>query len=447
MARSKHSHYEKSEALAGGLKVVESHGRTRRETLANGLQLIWLHMSQAQTVHVAACIRAGAHYETAESNGVSHLLEHLHLTSSTKHSTRKSLVAAFANIPGYRNAHTHHGMVQFDICTLPGNLAEACEYMAEVLEIREFDRETIRAEKKVLAVEMRESHDGTWECAVGLLFGMNDWGLSQGGTEKSIPKITDQHVHEFEQWAFCPSRMVVVIAGSCTEDALDAARRTFGKLPIGKACPDSRNSKLRKLPCIRRVRGIDRRSGINLQFVISPPLSGLDYLCLKFLGHGMVHSSSPLYDNLRYGRQSLYHVFCHPFVVAEHWVFPIYAYASRRQQHWFAEAVVFFLTQLAAGLISTNWLEQVRNSLLYWLKSLINDPSARADQIASDELLLPEHLRTGFEEEIELVGRLTAEDLVRFAKATFRRSNLSVLRTRRFWESDRKLWSIISKLP
>lgn len=430
-----------------GVAIMSNHDRqVRRETLANGLRLVWLPMPHAHTVHITAVVRAGSHYETSKNNGVSHLLEHLHLTTSRKYPTRQTMNDAFANIPGNRNGHTCPSMVQFDISTISEKLAPACDYMAEVLEIREFDEETIRAEKAVLTVEMRAPHDNTWEDAVSFLFANRRLGLLQGGTADGFGKITNEAVHEFQRWAFCPSRMVVAIAGSFAESDLDLARKCFGRLAKGAPPPAIREPTPRRLPVIRRVANIEWRNGILLNFTTNQMANRVEYSCLIFLYYAMFHPCSPLHVSLRYGQSSIYHVYCHPFSVFNHWLFPIYAHANCKEQHWFAESVCKFLKSIRDGVVHQDWFEQSRGTLIHYLLDSMNNPSSVATSLAIGEVALPEHLRASYEEEVATLRTIQPSDLIAFACKTFRLENLLVQRTRHPWQTDRHIRRAISTL-
>jgi len=420
--------------------------QVRRETLANGLRLVWQPMPHAHTVHITACVRAGSHYETSKNNGVSHLLEHLHLTTSRKYPTHQAMNEAFSCITGNRNGHTTPSMVQFDISTIPEKLSPACDYMAEILEIRDFQDAIVRAEKAVLSVEMRVPRDNTWEDAVSFLFANRRLGLMQGGTGDGFGKFTLEAVHEFQRWAFCPSRMVVAIAGSFAESDLEVARRCLGQLGKGASPPAIREPTMRPLPVIRRVANVEWRNGIQLIFSTNQLAKRIEYSCLIFLYYSILHQSSPLHQSLRYGQSSLYHVYCHPFLVFNHWLFPIYAHANHKEQHWFAESVCTFLKGIRDGNVSQDWFEQSRGTLIHSILDSMNNPSSVADSLATCELSLPEQLRASYDDDVTSFRTIRPEDLIEFARKTFRLENLLVQRTRRMWQSDRHIRRAISIL-
>jgi len=353
---------------------------------------------------------------------------------------------AFANIPGYRNGETSWNKIQFSIGTVPEKFPEACEHMADVLEIREFDEEIIRAEKALLAVEMRGAGDDHWAQAMRFLLGGKHWSLPRGGLEKSFTKISNDSIHEFQRWVFCPARIVVVIAGSFAETDTDSARRSFGRLANGCIAPSQPFPKLPHLPVIRRVPNISGRSGVLLMFAVGQLATHLEYNCLNFLWYALLHESSPLFDEIRYGHASLYHVYCSPYTVADHWLIPIYAFANRKEQHWFVDSVCRFLKSVCNGDIQQGWFEQARDSLIHSYLDAMHDPEIIANSVAFAEAVFPENLRSTFDEDVRTLRTLQPSDVVALARKTFRLDNLLVQRTRHLWQTDRHIRRAISIL-
>ncbi len=57
-------------------------------TLNNGLRVVTEHMPHLETASLGVWVDVGARYETPQSNGVSHFLEHMAFKGTTSRSAR-----------------------------------------------------------------------------------------------------------------------------------------------------------------------------------------------------------------------------------------------------------------------------------------------------------------------------------------------------------------------
>ena len=149
------------------------------ETLDNGLRLTWLDLPHTHSVSVHVCVRTGPAYEKPGNNGVSHLLEHLHMSVTRRHPTRRELRTAFAHLSVNRNAQTHSDVLAFDFSTSPAFASGLMALVGDVLEIRDFPRDIVESEQRLVLAELRSMQDYEprfFRC----LFGKHPFGLHTG---------------------------------------------------------------------------------------------------------------------------------------------------------------------------------------------------------------------------------------------------------------------------
>ncbi len=73
-----------------GEKITKTSDGTSITYLKNGMKLVLKEDHSNPLVCVMICVKVGARYEDTETNGMSHLLEHL-LFDGTKTKTRKQI--------------------------------------------------------------------------------------------------------------------------------------------------------------------------------------------------------------------------------------------------------------------------------------------------------------------------------------------------------------------
>ena len=78
---------------------------TQISTLANGLRVLSEEMPQIETASIGVWVDVGARYETADVNGVSHLLEHMAF-KGTKRRTALAIAEEIEAVGGHVNAYT-----------------------------------------------------------------------------------------------------------------------------------------------------------------------------------------------------------------------------------------------------------------------------------------------------------------------------------------------------
>ena len=74
-------------------------------TLSNGLRVITDRMDSVETVALGAWVNVGTRHETAEVNGISHLLEHMAFKGTARR-TALQIAEEMDNVGGHLNAYT-----------------------------------------------------------------------------------------------------------------------------------------------------------------------------------------------------------------------------------------------------------------------------------------------------------------------------------------------------
>ena len=78
---------------------------TQISTLLNGLRVVSENMPQLETASIGVWVDVGARYESADINGVSHLLEHMAF-KGTKRRSALAIAEEIESVGGHVNAYT-----------------------------------------------------------------------------------------------------------------------------------------------------------------------------------------------------------------------------------------------------------------------------------------------------------------------------------------------------
>lgn len=101
--------------------------------LKNGMRLITDSDAGAQTVSIGVWVGVGARYETAENNGISHVLEHMAF-KGTKTRSAAQISSAIEDVGGIMNAYTGRDVTAYYVKVLKEDVALGIDLIADILQ-------------------------------------------------------------------------------------------------------------------------------------------------------------------------------------------------------------------------------------------------------------------------------------------------------------------------
>lgn len=124
-------------------------------TLPNGLRVATETHPYAQTATVGVWIDAGSRYESKETNGTAHFLEHLAFKGTKKRSV-KQLEVEVENMGGHLNAYTSREHTCYYAKVSKESVGQAVDILADILQNSRLDEQSIERERSVILREMQE---------------------------------------------------------------------------------------------------------------------------------------------------------------------------------------------------------------------------------------------------------------------------------------------------
>ncbi len=419
------------------------------EVLENGLKLIRHDIPHVQSTVMNAFVRAGMTYEDRANSGVSHLLEHLHMSVTRSYPSRLELLRAIDSIPGEVNAFTNPQYVQFHIDSPPQHVGRAAALLTEILEARPYPDDILDSEKQLVINEIKCSQE---EIDARYIYSRLDrkHPLSRPpmGTKSSVSKLTRDQIFDFDRKHFTPRNTVVVIAGPILESEFKHAKESLYALGAGKteavvppACPAV------KLPRFRRVTPLASARHVIVGFDVPEPLPRKSKVVLRMLPLGLGLISCPLFEKSRYGDTSVYDFEPTYEVLGGRRIFYVHAVTNRGDRDGFLNLLLGELEALKKGSYPESWLTLTRERYLYRVQRALDFPESIAHRIGSGEICARnEKSRLTMEQEVRIIREIEMKDLTELLDRVFVKKNFFLIfgaNTRPF--DERRVRRIVHK--
>lgn len=203
-------------------------------TLENGLRIVLDKNSMLRTCAFGIMISSGSGYETPETAGISHFIEHM-LFRGTSRRTALDLAVEMDEIGGRVNAYTTSTMTYFYAHTLTEHLPKALDIICDILTDSKLDEADIELEKGVIKEEIAMYKDSPEDLCADTYY-ENVWKGSMLasnilGTEETVDGITRDMLVAHLKKFYVPERMIVSFSGNFVEKTVIAiCEKYFGSM-------------------------------------------------------------------------------------------------------------------------------------------------------------------------------------------------------------------------
>jgi len=219
---------------ARSMSSLVAYPQTKQTTLANGLRVA-SETGAGDTATVGIWIDAGSRYETPETNGVAHFLEHMSFKGTGKR-TRTQLEQEVENIGGHLNAYTSREQTVFYAKVNKQHVGQAMDILSDILTNSQYTEEAIERERGVILREMQEVDGMMEEVIFDRLHETAYRGTMLGktilGPAENIQSITRQMITDYTSTHYTAPRMVVAGAGAIEHDDLvGLSEKLLGSVP------------------------------------------------------------------------------------------------------------------------------------------------------------------------------------------------------------------------
>lgn len=208
-------------------------------TLANGLRVVSQETYRTNT-SLGLFVDAGSRLETAQNNGVSHLLEHLAF-KSTQARSHQRLVRDVEDMGAQVGAASAREYFVYTADVLRTNVDGAVALLSETALQPKFSAWEIDEQRKVIGYETHEMEKNAQQMVTEMIFEAaygpeSGLGRSLYMPKRNLNKIGQTEVEAFFNAHFTdPKRMVLAAAGIQHQDLVELAKRYFAKAQASAA--------------------------------------------------------------------------------------------------------------------------------------------------------------------------------------------------------------------
>jgi len=209
----------------------------RRTVLPNGLIVLTERMEHLRSVAMGVWIKSGSRCEPAETNGISHFVEHM-LFKGTRSRSAQHIAREMDSIGGNLDAFTGKETICFNVKSLAEHVPIALDVLADLVLNPVFASTDIERERGVILEEIKIDEDNP-DVLVHELFTQNFWkdhplGKPILGTSTTVGRLDQQKLLEYHGGRFLGGNMVFSAAGNLDHDHFaEEVAQKFSTLALG----------------------------------------------------------------------------------------------------------------------------------------------------------------------------------------------------------------------
>lgn len=397
---------------------------TQISTLANGLRVLSEEMPQIETASIGVWVDVGARYETADVNGVSHLLEHMAF-KGTKRRTALAIAEEIEAVGGHVNAYTSREQTAYYAKVMKEDISLAVDILADILQHSTFAEEELAREREVVIQEIAQAHDTPDDVVFDqfqeIMYPDQPLGRTILGPAAQVETYSRDVLANYMDRHYNAQRMVVVGAGRLEHDVLvELAENAFIDLPAAQSTDG----------LMAKYEGGDKRTTRELeQAHIVLGFNGIAYgdadyytaqLLSTLLGGGM---SSRLFQEIRERRGLAYSVFSFASSYTDGGVFGVYCGTGPDKLAELTPVIADELHKICETVTSEE-VDRARTQLKSGLLMSLESSSSRCERLGRQMLIFNRSIP--IEEMVTEIDAITAKDVVRVAGRLIRGSRPSL---------------------
>ena len=326
------------------------------QILDNNVLLITEPVEGVKTASIGFWFRTGSRFESAETRGVTHFVEHM-LFKGTKTRSPFDIAVSFDRIGGYINAFTERENMCVHCVVPSAHVETALEVMCDMTQNSVFASEELERERDVIISEIISSQDDPEEAALDAaseaIWPGHPVSASIAGSVEDVQKLTrDSLLNWYEKYVVSGS-LVVCVSGCVNEKSI---AQNLSKLP-SRIIPDYELPKDKVISDIWRSGKMFTKAPFRqMQFFLQLPLKiyktdkiieEADYYALLILNAIIGDTmSSRLFQALREKGGFCYNVYSFLTYYSDTACWCAYASASKKDSVRVANSLVLELKKL-----------------------------------------------------------------------------------------------------
>ena len=399
----------------------------RRTVLPNGLIVLTERMEHLRSVAMGVWIKSGSRCEPAETNGISHFVEHM-VFKGTKSRNAQALAREMDAIGGNLDAFTSKETICFNVKSLADHVPIAMDILTDLVLNPIFLQPEIERERGVILEEIKIDEDNP-DVLVHELFTQSFWkghplGWPILGTTETVGRLAQEQLFAYHADRFHAGNIIFSAAGNLDHDQFTAAvAEKFSGLNGGPALQE-----LSAPDPTARIILRNKKSLEQVQICLgvpSPPITDENrYATLilnTVLGGGM---SSRLFQTIREERGMAYSVYSDLSPYRDTGTLCVYAGTSANKVMEVVDLIIAEFRKMKQTPLGEEELtrakDQVRGNILLGLES----SNSRMANLARQEMYFQQFFSV--DEIIARIDDVTAEQVQKMAQRLFDSDRIAV---------------------
>jgi predicted Zn-dependent peptidase len=399
----------------------------RREVLPNGLTVITEEMQQIRSASIGIWIKTGSRHEQAESNGISHFVEHMLFKGTTSRSAQ-DIARQVDSIGGNMDAFTAKECICFNVKILDEHLPIAMDILSDLVLNPVFASKDIVRERGVILEEIKMDEDSP-DYLVHEIFTQNFWkdhplGKPILGTKETVRNFEQQMLIDYYRGFFYPGNMIISAAGSLSHERfVDVVRQKFEGLT-----PKQNGFKQVPPQTFSKIVTRNKKSLEQVQICMGVPSPHIShegryvaYVLNTLLGGGM---SSRLFQNIRENQGLCYAIYSDLNAYRDTGCLSVCAGTSQEWASKVVESVVGEFRNLKVEEVSPEELNRAKAQLKGSLMLSLESSTSRMSNLARQEMYFDRFF--SLDEIIERIESVTVDQLQSIANELFQPEKIAV---------------------
>jgi len=409
-----------------------------KTVLPNGLRVITVPMPDNPAVTVLVMAEVGSKYETKETSGLSHFLEHMLFKGSSKRPTASDISRELDGLGAQSNAFTSHECTGYWAKADAKHLDSILDILSDMYLNPVFNEVEMEKEKGVIIEEIRMYQDlpqaRVQDLFMELMYGDQPVGWNMAGTEKTVRSFSRKQLSDHRAGNYVNGGTTVIVGGSFNEKkTIKNIETAFSALPSTARQEKPPVSELQSAPAIATLfKETDQTHlviGVRTFSMLDERVPALTVLS-TILGKGM---SSRLFTKMREELGICYYVRTSPDSFTDHGNLTISAGVDNSRVEEGIKGILGECKRMKDELVSDAELKKAKDYIAGTTMLELETSDARAEFFGFEETL--KHKLESPDEIIAKVNVVTATDVQKLAREIFVDKGLNMAIVGRFKDS------------
>lgn len=383
-------------------------------TLPNGLRVASLSMPSVETAAVALWVDVGSRYESAETNGLAHFVEHM-MFKGTEKRTALQIAEEVDAVGGHLNAFTSREHTVYHVKILKEHLELGMDVIADIAFNATIEPTELERERGVVLQEIAQAEDDPDDLVFDFVqdkaFPQHPLGRRILGSIENVKRFTRADMQNYLRQHYYPENMVLAVAGNVEHNNVVKLAEKYFKTS------NTRGSSVHLAAEYHGGENIIKRDLEQLHLVLSFKSISLhhpDYYVLQvltsILGGGM---SSRLFQEVREKRGLCYAI--QPYIsnYAETGLLSIYSGTAADKADELLNVVIHELKDLTHN-VSAEELSRAKAQLKSSLFMERESCAMQAEELGRQVLCFQKPIPT--KEMVSAIEAVSAADIKRLTK-------------------------------